>query len=415
LRRLVAAAAVAGVSFGSVAFVSAQEAADPPVDHVTVHAGEGLWAVARRLCPGDVAGQFQELWAANPWVEGVQLHPGTVLHYAPLDGCEVAPTTTEAPATTDEVTLPPTTTEAPATTDEVTLPPTTTTTPPNPAGWAELFHAVPLNEAAITDWFRANTGHRTNDLWNRSTEKCNITDEWLSANLAGPYVDRADGRWFVERLHCRNVEIYVSNVTLTDILVTGNANGANLRGLTALGGQTGIVAEHVTLDGGGVVGGSTGISVYFPQATEPNQVVLRNVDTSGYRAGFYLIGGVTVEYGWSHDLYFSDGSHNTGASIRSRNSVIRRSLITDGNSAAVNLYAENTPYTGVLIQENVLRLRESDTGPELGIYKEYEIAQPGETRRVIGNRFYRGNIGNRNGGGFTEWVGNTRFDGTPVN
>jgi hypothetical protein len=126
LRRLIAAAAVAGVVFGTVAVVSAQEATDPPVDHVTVRAGEGLWAVARRVCPGNLVAQFQGLQAANPWLEGVQLHPGTVLHFTPLEGCQVA-ATTEAPATTDEITLPPTT-EVPTSTTTTTVAPTTTGT-----------------------------------------------------------------------------------------------------------------------------------------------------------------------------------------------------------------------------------------------------------------------------------------------
>jgi hypothetical protein len=277
-------------------------------------------------------------------------------------------------------------------------------------GWDQLFNAVPLNETAIRDWYLVNTGVRTSSLLNMQGQQLTINNTWLNANLAGPHVSQEGGRWIVERIHCRNIRVYVNNVTVRDCLVDTRANGANSRGLEALEGQSGLVFEHCTLNGGG----SIGISQYFPQATEPNQVVLRNMDIFGYRAGLYMIGGETAEYCWVHDLHFSDGSHNTGGSIRSRNCTIRRCLITDGNSAAVNLYAENTPYTGVLIQENVLRLRESDTGPELGIYKTYEVAQPGETRRVLGNRFYRGNIGNRNTGGFTEWSGNRRFNGTSV-
>jgi hypothetical protein len=286
---------------------------------------------------------------------------------------------------------------------------------PPQVGWDQLFNAVPLNEPAITDWYRANTGHRFAPTLNMAGQQLSITDAWLNANLAGPNVSREGDRWVVERVLCRNVRTYVDDVTHRDIFVDTRANGANVRGIVALEGQRNLIYEHCTLQGGlTVTTGSDGIAQYFPQATEPNQIQLRNMDISGYRAGLYMIGGDTAEYCWVHDLYFSDGSHNTGGSIRSRNCTIRRCLITDGNSAAVNLYAEYTPYTGVLIQENVLRLRESDTGPELGIYKEFEVARPGETRRVLGNRFYRGNIGNRNGGGFTEWAGNRRFNGTSV-
>ena len=180
--------------------------------------------------------------------------------------------------------------------------------------------------------------------------------------------------------------------------------------MVGLEGQTGIVVEHFRLNGGG----ATNIAIYFPQARQPGEIVLRHGDVSGYRAGFYIIGGVTVEYSWAHDLYFSEGSHNTGSSVRAANGRLYRCLITDGNSAAVNLYAEFSPYTGVEVRECALRLRESDTGPELGIFKEFEVAQPGETREIVGNCFYRGNIGNRSGGGFTRWEGNHCSDGSPV-
>jgi hypothetical protein len=43
VRRLLAAACALGLSFGAVAYVAAED--EPPVDHVSVRAGEGLWTV----------------------------------------------------------------------------------------------------------------------------------------------------------------------------------------------------------------------------------------------------------------------------------------------------------------------------------------------------------------------------------
>jgi predicted transcriptional regulator len=122
------------------------------------------------------------------------------------------------------------------------------------ATWEELFNAVPLDEAAITAWFQANTGHRAFDLLDMQGQQLTIDAAWLAANEAGPHVTQYEpGRWIVERVHCRNVRSMVDNVTVRDCLIDGQANGANLRGVVALEGQAGIVVEHCTLNGGGVV------------------------------------------------------------------------------------------------------------------------------------------------------------------
>src|SRR5690606_4869724 len=99
-----------------------------------------------------------------------------------------------------------------------------------------------------------------------------------------------------------------------------------------------------------------GATLNFPAARGENQIIIRYCDISGFRAGIYIFGGITAEYCWVHDLHFSEGSHNTGASIRAGNAILRRNLITDGNSSAVSFYPEYTPYTNVLVEENCLKL-----------------------------------------------------------
>lgn len=202
--------------------------------------------------------------------------------------------------------------------------------------------------------------------------------------------------------------INADNVTLRNIYVDGT-NGV-LYGFQSQTNATGIVIEHSTADGK-MVSGSTAIN--FPAATEPDQVQLRYCNFTGFRAGIYCFGGVTAQYCWLHDLHYTFESHNTGASVRARNCTIWRCLISDGNSAAISCYAENTPYTGILLQENTLRLPEADTGPEVIMAKEFTTPLPGETRRLVGNLFYRGIVAGDTFG-FTEISGNIDINGDPV-
>lgn len=353
------------------------------VESYIVQPGDGLFAIAAKLAPAGITVEQRNTFAmaiavANGSDFSLELHPGRILWY-------------------DTDTIP------------VPVPPEPEPDPePDDLGarWAAAL-ATGDHYGAMTDLMREITGPRTDDLLDVGGA-LTLSDSWLTANEGNGRVRREDGRWIVEGYRCTNVRFMVSNVTVRDLDVVG----AGWRGLEGRDGETGIVVEHFRLDGNG----TSNIAIYFPQAREPDEIVLRFGDTSGYRAGYYIFGGVTVEYSWAHDLYFSDGSHNTGSSIRARNGRLWRCLITDGNSAAVNLYPElERPYTGVSVTECGLRLRESDTGPELGIFKIYEVAEPGETREVVGNCFYRGNIGNRHGGGFTRWEGNWRsIDGAPV-
>lgn len=77
MRRLFAA--IVGVLALGAGVVVSSASVEPDVGHVSVRAGEGLWSVAARLCPHDVAGEFAVLQTANPWYV-LGLHPGTVLH-----------------------------------------------------------------------------------------------------------------------------------------------------------------------------------------------------------------------------------------------------------------------------------------------------------------------------------------------
>lgn len=277
-----------------------------------------------------------------------------------------------------------------------------------PGDWSTVFATRDIN-GTIANWYATNTGHNPALTYATINGNWAITDAWLTANNGNGRVSFAGGRWLVERYHVLGIaRINANNVTLRNIYVDGT-NGI-LYGFQSQTNATGVIIENSTADGK-MVNGSTAIN--FAAATEPNQVQLRFCNFTGFRAGIYCFGGVTAEYCWSHDLHYTFESHNTGSSIRARNCTIYRCLISDGNSAAISCYAENSPYTGVLIQENILRLPEADTGPEVLMAKQYSAPQPGETRRLIGNLFYRGYIGGDTFG-FTEVSGNIDINGNPV-
>ena len=277
-----------------------------------------------------------------------------------------------------------------------------------PSGWAAAFASRDIN-GAITNWYVANTGHDTALSYDTFEGNLAITDAWLTANNGNGRVSTSGGRWLVERYHVQGiVRVNANNVTLKNFYQDGT-NGT-LYGLQSQTNATGVVVEHSTFDGK-MVSGSGAIN--FMDATEPDQIILRFCNFTGYRAGIYCIGGITAEYCYSHDLHYTFESHNTGASIRSRNCRLYRNLITDGNSAAISCYAENTPYTGILIQQNTLRLPEADTGPEVIMAKQYSTPLPGETRRLVGNLFYRGYVGGDTFG-FTEISGNIDINGDPL-
>lgn len=286
----------------------------------------------------------------------------------------------------------------------------------DPGDWATAFATRDFGELAT--FYAGLTGHDPGLAYATNNGHLTVDNAWLSANNGNGRVSFTAGRWLVERYHViGELRMVANDVTFRNMYVDGT-NGILYGFRTPSGANpTGVIIEHSTADGK-MVSGST--AVQCPYATEPDQIQIRFCDLTGFRAGALLVAGVTLEYCWSHDLHYTTGSHNTGASIRSRNCTIRRCLISDGNSAAISCYAENSPYTGILIQENALRLPEADTGPEVIMAKQYSAPQPGETRRLIGNLFYRGGNAGRGGGiagdtfGFTEVVGNIDRDGNPV-
>ncbi len=280
--------------------------------------------------------------------------------------------------------------------------------PVDPGDWAGVFASRDIN-GDIRDWYEVNTGHDPNLSYQDVAGNLAITDAWLASNNGNGRVWMDGGRWHVERYRTTGtITVNANDVTIINCHV--NSTGA-LYAMRSQTNCTGLVVEHCTFQGN--YASSNGATINFPAATEPDQIIFRYTEFTGWRAGIYCFGGVRAEYCWSHDLMFTETSHNTGASIRSRNVTLYRCLISDGNSAAISCYAENTPYTGILIQENILRLPEHDTGAEVFIGKEYAIPLPGETRRLIGNLFYRGNIGGTTEG-FTEVSGNIDINGNPV-
>lgn len=277
----------------------------------------------------------------------------------------------------------------------------------DPGDWETAFNS--RNFTTLATYFEGITGHNPALSYATINGNWAITDAWLASNNGNGRVSFANGRWLVERYHVLGTaRINANNVTLRNIHVDGT-NGI-LYGFQSQTNASGAIVEHSTANGQWVSGST---AIQFPAATEPDQVQFRFCDFLGFRAGIYCFGGVTAEYCWSHDLHYTFESHNTGCSVRARNCTIRRCLISDGNSAAISCYAENSPYTGILLQENALRLPEADTGPEVIMAKQYTEPQPGETRRLIGNLFYRGNLGGDTFG-FTEITGNIDVNGDPV-
>ncbi|MGC4151483.1 MAG: hypothetical protein QM628_00195 [Propionicimonas sp.] len=284
----------------------------------------------------------------------------------------------------------------------------------DPGGWADTFTSRDFT--ALDTWYAAHTGHNPALDYTTITGNLTITDDWLASNLGNGRATQVAGRWVVERYRVTgSLGVNADNVTLRNCHV--DSDGA-LYGLRSTTNCHGLIAEHCTLAGNGA--NDNGAALNFSAARTPGQITIRFCDISGFRAGLYCFGGVHAEYCWVHDLHFSEGSHNTGASLRAGNNTLRRNLITDGNSAAISWYPEYGPYTGNLAIENALRLPESDTGPEviLAASRAYSTPEPGDTRRLVDNLFYRGGSGGGGIGGmltgFTTIAGNHNRFGNPV-
>lgn len=281
--------------------------------------------------------------------------------------------------------------------------------PPETGDWAQAF-ATRNIDGDITDWYLAHTGHDDTLAYENIVGGLTITDSWLATNNGNGRVSFADGRWLVERYRMTgSLTINSNNVTMRNMFVD-SAGALYLFRSTV--NPVGVILEHSTLSGNNSNANTSAIN--FSQLRNSDQVTLRYNNISGSRAGIYCFYGITAEYNYVHDLYFTPESHNTGASIRGGNVTLRRNLITDGNSSDISFYPEYAPYTNILVTQNALRLQDADTGPEviLAAGRAYSIREPGESVRLVGNLFFRGGNRGEGGGiggyleGFTEITGN---------
>lgn len=268
------------------------------------------------------------------------------------------------------------------------------------AGTEPARYGDPTPAGALRTWYDANTGHDPSLDYITHTGTLTLNSAWLTANEGNGRVWQENGRWFVERYHVTGMIRFAhDNVTIRNIHHDSDGSLYALQSRAADGNAHGIVVERCTLAGNGA--SDNGATLNFPAARDEDQIIIRQCEISGYRAGIYCFGGITAEYNWVRDLHFSEGSHNTGASIRAGNVKLRRNLITDGNSSAISFYPEYGPYTGIVVEDNALRLATVDTGAEVIIANNRAFSEllPGETRILRNNIFYRG--GNRSEGGGT--------------
>lgn len=286
----------------------------------------------------------------------------------------------------------------------------TVSTASGPSSWQEAFDSRDMRGTqpardtaepvgAIRAWYEANTGHDPSlsyEVLPAGTWTINQT--WLTAREGNGRVSQSGGRWYVERYETPGtIRVAVNNITLSNIYQNSGGALYGFQSRALDGNATGVVLEHSTLAGNAA--NDNGAALNFPDARNVDQITLRHCEISGYRAGLYCFGGITAEYCWVHDLHFSPGSHNTGASMRAGNNHLARNLIADGNSSAISWYPEYGPYTNNIAEENVLRLANADDGPEviLASARAFSDVSPGDTRILRNNLFYRG--GNRGEGG----------------
>lgn len=317
-----------------------------------------------------------------------------------------------------------------------------------PSDWAT---AVATGDISIiTGWYDTYTGHLSEgfdpaNLWGPGqSQAVIINNTWLTNNTAPGKVVFSAGRWTITGLHCLGVDIHVNNVTLShcwmdrDPTVSAwgvDASPSSNGGTPALG----TIIDHCTLQGNFGTGADTdfgdAIQFYSPLTHPVDSFIIRYTDISGYRAGLYTVFGMSCDYNWVHDLYMYGASHNTAGSIRGENTRIYRCLMTDGNSSAVSLYADTTPYREFSVNENILATPNADftvifpmRGPNywnllydnsiLGTGHVDDALMPstyGYKRELNGNRMIPALGGVASGMEFfTSTRGNKLLDGTPI-
>ena len=258
----------------------------------------------------------------------------------------------------------------------------------------------------LLNWHKNNSGPRQAPT-RTYTDLTVLTESWLESREGDGNVYRLSDGWLISRARFDGgVRLYADNVTVRDFVVS---SGGGYFGISTAPNDNpkGIRFEYGTLDGGGAANYS---GVEILEAVNPDQITLYRLDISGYRVGDRIIGGQTVKQCYFHDLVYSEGSHNTSASIRARNVKLLESWLGDGNSAALSLYNEVAPYTGILISKNVFETSKAD----------YEVAYLGSyphgsnSVELLDNLFSRGALAYQSGN-FSLISGNQTFSGEPVN
>jgi len=233
---------------------------------------------------------------------------------------------------------------------------------PPPTDWATAFATRDLD--IITAWYNTYTGYDSDSfagtLWGPGQSNYAYIDAaWLTANT-GPNVVFSAGRWTVTGFHAAAFVVRASNITFSHCFCD-RLSGTVGHGLDLSGDVTGIIFDHCTIAGNYGISGEWGVTLdYFADNHAANSLIIRYCDISGYIAGCQMWFGTTLEYSWVHDLYITLESHNTAASIRGENCSIYRNLLTDGNSSAVSLYADSTPFTNFSLVENVMTTNNAD-------------------------------------------------------
>lgn len=268
--------------------------------------------------------------------------------------------------------------------------------------WDALYAA--RDRAGFDAWYPAHTGATLTPTATFTGDQY-VDAGWLTGMADGVHVHQEAGRWVVERVHASQFRVVADNITFRQCVVEP---GGGYHGITSPVGEnpSGIIIEDCTLNGQG----ADWLGVQFPEATEPDQVIVRRCNITSFRVGIQIMGGLTAEYNWVHDLFYSGvDAHDTSMSIRSRNVTVRRNRLADGNSAALAFYNENSPYTNILAQENIISTPQAIW--EVAYLGSYP---PGSnTVRLVGNLFDRGALAYADGN-FTEVSGNYTFAGTPV-
>jgi hypothetical protein len=384
VRRVLGAAVAAGLSFGAVAYVAAED--EPPVDHVSVRAGEGLWTVAARLCPENVNGQFQALQAANPWYTA-GLHPGTVLHN-PVGSC-VAPatttssssttTTTEVPPSTTTTVAPTTTTASSSTTTSSTSTTSTTTTQPPSSGKPGLNNTGPTSNP---DGFARLTAAQVEA---RMAPGAVISNVYITGG---------------------NVDLVASNVTIRNFVL--DAAGASY-GFVIRNTFTGLTLEDGEIfnpASAGILG--TGFTARRLEIHHSGGDAIKAQPAGG--SG----GPVLVEASWWHHLGTAAGAHGDGnqTQVGSPHPIVFR-----GNNCDMQRPLAGTTHTSCLMtsESRSSSIVFENNWLEGGAFTIY--CEPASNNITIrNNRFGRRNLyGVRGSDPCAVWVGNVWDDnGQPV-